>query len=112
MNRLKRSVVAGLLGGALAGLFAASASREHSTRTSSGEVHEGVAANGDYVELQAYSAGQNFVANKHIVTYDAGGGLLDYCDDSATSPTARTRRPSSIAQDASRAAPTSSSGAT
>ena len=40
------------------------------------EVHEGPASNGDYVELQARSAGQNFVAGKHIVTYDAGGGQL------------------------------------
>ena len=43
------------------------------------EVHEGVASNGDYVELQAYASGQNLVAGKHIVTYDAGGNVLtDY----------------------------------
>ena len=43
------------------------------------EVHEGPASNGDYVELQAYSAGQNLVNGKHIVTFDAGGGpLTDY----------------------------------
>jgi hypothetical protein len=43
------------------------------------EVHEGGATGGDYVELQAMSAGENLVAGKHIVTYDAGGGeLTDY----------------------------------
>jgi Ca2+-binding RTX toxin-like protein len=40
------------------------------------EVHEGAASNGDYVELQATTAGQNFVSGKHIVSYDAGGGVL------------------------------------
>ena len=40
------------------------------------EVHEGVGSVGDYVELQAYASGQNFVNGKHIVTYDAGGGVL------------------------------------
>ena len=31
------------------------------------------------MELQAYAAGQNFVAGKHIVAYDGGGGVLtDY----------------------------------
>jgi len=43
------------------------------------EVHEGVGSVGDYVELQAYASGQNFVGGKHIVSYDAGGGVLtDY----------------------------------
>jgi Ca2+-binding RTX toxin-like protein len=45
------------------------------------EVHEGVASSGDYVELQSYAPGQNLVAGKHIVSYDAGGGpvpLTDY----------------------------------
>ena len=28
------------------------------------------------LELQAYSAGQNLVSGKHIVSYDAGGGVL------------------------------------
>jgi Ca2+-binding RTX toxin-like protein len=43
------------------------------------EVHEGVASVGDYVELQAFAPGQNLVTGKHIVTYDAGGGVLtDY----------------------------------
>ncbi len=77
MNRLKRSVFAGLLTGALAGLFAASAAatfHENMIR----QVHEGSGGNGDYVELQAYAAGQNFVANKYIAMYDGGGGLLDY----------------------------------
>jgi len=37
------------------------------------EVHEG-GVSGDYVELQSFAAGQNLVAGKHIVSYDAGGG--------------------------------------
>jgi Ca2+-binding RTX toxin-like protein len=40
------------------------------------EVHEGPASTGDYVELQATAAGQNLVAGKHIVSYDAGGAVL------------------------------------
>jgi hypothetical protein len=41
------------------------------------EVHEGNGTTvGDYVELQAHSAGQNLVAGKHIVSYDAGGSVL------------------------------------
>jgi hypothetical protein len=39
------------------------------------EVHEG-GATGDYVELQAYAAGQNLVGGKYINTYDGGGTLL------------------------------------
>jgi hypothetical protein len=39
------------------------------------EVHEG-GATGDYVELQAYAAGENLVAGKYVNTYDGGGGLL------------------------------------
>ena len=39
------------------------------------EIHEG-GATGDYVELQAFSSGQNFVAGKFINTYDGGGTLL------------------------------------
>jgi hypothetical protein len=43
------------------------------------EAHEGTGSVGDYVELQAFAPGQNEVAGKHIVTYDAGGGVLtDY----------------------------------
>ena len=43
------------------------------------EVHEG-GVDGDYVELQAFAAGQNQVGGRHIVSYDAGGGtpLTDY----------------------------------
>jgi hypothetical protein len=40
------------------------------------EVHEAPDSAGDYVELQAFSSGQNLVAGKHIVSYDAGGGVL------------------------------------
>jgi hypothetical protein len=39
------------------------------------EVHDG-GATGDYVELQAFSAGQNLVGGKYINTYDGGGTVL------------------------------------
>lgn len=39
------------------------------------EVHE-TGADGDYVVLQAYAAGQNLLATKRVVTYDGGGGVL------------------------------------
>jgi Ca2+-binding RTX toxin-like protein len=36
------------------------------------EVHQGVGAVGDYVELQAYAPGQNLVATKYLIMYDGG----------------------------------------
>jgi Ca2+-binding RTX toxin-like protein len=39
------------------------------------EIHE-TGTNGDYVVLQAFSAGENLVASKKVVTYDGGGGQL------------------------------------
>jgi hypothetical protein len=39
------------------------------------EVHE-TGADGDYVVLQAYSAGQNFLATKRVVTYDGAGNFF------------------------------------
>jgi hypothetical protein len=44
------------------------------------EVHEGNGVTGDYVELQSFAAGQNLVAGKHIVSYDAGGGPAPLTD--------------------------------
>jgi hypothetical protein len=37
------------------------------------EVHEGGATEADYVELQMYQSGQNFVSGHSVVTYDGGG---------------------------------------
>lgn len=37
------------------------------------EVHEGGAAEADYVELQMYSNGQSLVSGHHVVTYDGAG---------------------------------------
>jgi hypothetical protein len=75
-RRLRHIAFAGALAASLTGAFASTASatfHENLIR----EVHETPAA--DYVELQAYAAGQNFVAGKHIVAYDGGGGVLtDY----------------------------------
>jgi hypothetical protein len=77
-RRLTRTALAGLLATGLSALLASTAAatfHENLIR----EVHEGGVA-GDYVELQSYAAGQNFVSGKHIVSYDAGGGapLTDY----------------------------------
>jgi hypothetical protein len=75
-RRLKRIAFAGALTACLTGAFAATASATYHLNYIR-EVHETPTA--DYVELQAYAAGQNFVAGKHIVTYDGGGGVLtDY----------------------------------
>jgi hypothetical protein len=37
------------------------------------EVHQGVNDTGDFVELQMYEAGQNFVGGHYVRTYDGGG---------------------------------------
>jgi hypothetical protein len=41
------------------------------------EVHE-TGADGDYVVLQAFAPGQNFTANKQVVTYDGGGTAFSH----------------------------------
>src|SRR5262245_10454619 len=58
------------------GIAASSASASyHDNRIS--EIHQGTLTNaGDFVELQAFSAGQNFVANHYVATYDGGGNQL------------------------------------
>ncbi len=37
------------------------------------EVHQGTGDTGDFVELQMYEAGQNFVGGHYVRTYDGGG---------------------------------------
>jgi Ca2+-binding RTX toxin-like protein len=39
------------------------------------EVHEAGPTTGDYVVLQAYSAGENLLATKRVATYDGGGNF-------------------------------------
>ena len=41
------------------------------------EIHE-TGADGDYVVLQAFSAGENFTANKQVVTYNGGGAIVSH----------------------------------
>ena len=99
-RRLKRTVFAGLLTAGLAGLFATSAAatfHENMIR----QVHEGSGGNGDYVELQAYAAGQNLVANKYVALYDGGGGLLDYVTIPANVPNGANQASILVAHDAS-----------
>ncbi len=79
-GRLTRFALVAALSAIGAAAFASSAAATYHENMIR-EVHEGVASVGDYVELQAFAPGQNFVAGKHIVSYDAGGGatpLTDY----------------------------------
>jgi hypothetical protein len=75
MNRrlIRFALVAGLALVAAGGLAATASATYHENRIR--EIHEG-GATGDYVELQAFTAGQNMVGGKYINTYDGGGGLL------------------------------------
>jgi hypothetical protein len=41
------------------------------------EVHE-TGVNGDYVVLQAYASGENFVSGHQVVTYDGGGNPISH----------------------------------
>jgi hypothetical protein len=60
---------------ATGGLASNAGAAYHEQRIS--EIHQGTATNtGDFVELQAFSAGQNFTANHYVATYDGGGGIL------------------------------------
>jgi len=72
-RNLKRLAFAGSFAACILGAFASTASATYHENYIR-EVHETPTA--DYVELQAYAAGQNFVSGKHIVTYDGGGGVL------------------------------------
>jgi hypothetical protein len=74
-RRITRIAFAGALVTGLTGLLASSAAATYHENFIR-EVHEGSGGTGDYVELQAYAAGQNLVAGKHIVSYDGGGGVL------------------------------------
>jgi hypothetical protein len=42
------------------------------------EVHDSSTPNSDYVVLQSYAAGQNFVSGRQVVTYDGGGNALTH----------------------------------
>jgi hypothetical protein len=73
-RRLTRfALVAGLALVAAAVVASTASATYHENRIR--EIHEG-GATGDYVELQAFAAGQNMVGDKYINTYDGGGGLL------------------------------------
>src|SRR5258706_13945780 len=74
-RRLTRIALAAGLTAAGVAAFASTASatfHENMIR----EVHAGSGGTGDYVELQAFAAGQNFVSGKNIVSYDGGGTPL------------------------------------
>jgi Ca2+-binding RTX toxin-like protein len=77
MNRRTRTGLLAVLTTAIGLTFAASASATYHQNLIR-EVHEGGVGGGtgDYVMLQAFAAGENLVAGKHIVTYDGGGGKL------------------------------------
>jgi hypothetical protein len=71
-SSLFAAVALALLG--LAGLASTASATFH--RNYIREVHRGSGGTGDYVELQAYASGENFVSGKHIVSYDGGGTVL------------------------------------
>ena len=64
------------------------------------EVHEG-GATGDYVELQAYAAGENLVGGKYVNTYDGGGGSMTSTLIPANVPNGANQATILIAHDAS-----------
>jgi hypothetical protein len=73
-RRLTRfALSAGLALVGVGGLASTASATFHENRIR--EVHEG-GATGDYVELQAFAAGQILVGGKYINTYDGGGSLL------------------------------------
>ena len=72
---MRRSRIAALTAGlavlASGALSASAGAAFHLMKVS--EVHEGVGDVGDFVELQMYEAGQNFVGGHYVRTYDGGG---------------------------------------
>jgi hypothetical protein len=99
-RRLTRTAFAGVFAAGLSALLASTAAatfHENMIR----QVHEGSGGNGDYVELQAYAAGQNFVANKYVALYDGGGGLLDYVTIPSNVPNGANQASILVAHDAS-----------
>jgi hypothetical protein len=75
MGRRVRIVRIGIAAGlALAGLaFAAAPAQAIFHFMKIREVHEGGGAEADYVELQMYAGGQNFVSGHYLVAYDGAG---------------------------------------
>ena len=55
------------------------------------EVHEG-GSQADYVELQMYSTGENFVQTHYLVTYDAGGNPFETFQFPTSVPNGETQR--------------------
>jgi hypothetical protein len=55
------------------------------------EVHEG-GTSADYVELQAYAAGQNFLTGHYLVTYDSGGNAFTTYQFPADAPNGGNQR--------------------
>ena len=55
------------------------------------EVHEG-GSQADYVELQMYSTGENFVQTHYLVTYDAGGNPFETYQFPTSVPNGETQR--------------------
>jgi hypothetical protein len=75
-RRLNRFALAGALTLVAAGVLTSSAAATyHENRIR--EVHE-TGGDGDYVVLQAFSAGQNFVSGRQVVTYDGGGNPFSH----------------------------------
>jgi hypothetical protein len=71
---MRRYLSAAVIVGIVASLAPAASGSYHENLIT--EVHQGVGDTGDYVELQAYAAGQNLVGGHYIVNYDGGNGTF------------------------------------
>jgi hypothetical protein len=87
---------------ALSGAMAANAGAAYHLMKVS-EVHQGTggAGLGDFVELQAYAAGQNLVTGHYVRTYDGGGGEIDTFQFPGNAANGENQRSILIANDAS-----------
>jgi hypothetical protein len=71
-NRAKRILSAAGVSAVLFGIWAAPASASfHLNRIS--QVHTGTGGGGDYIELQSFTSGQNFVSGHWLATYSSSG---------------------------------------
>jgi hypothetical protein len=74
VSRMRRYLSAAALALGTVALLAPGASATYHENLIS-EVHEGFGVTGDYVELQSYAAGQNFVGGHYIVNYDGANNV-------------------------------------
>ncbi|MDP9227702.1 MAG: hypothetical protein M3M99_01460, partial [Actinomycetota bacterium] len=76
MNRRRIATVSAIAALALGAGIASSAGASYHENMIS-EVHQGVGDVGDYVELQAFTPGQNLVGGHYVLSYDGGSAVFD-----------------------------------